>query len=144
MNSVGWMKILQRVRKQLFSGAPKFLSGRAVSGSLAGLLIFSAGCASHSAMIIAQRHTPDFLGTTNKICLASQNQPRPEEQVLRPVLTAELEREGFEIVNSSNAEYTLVYWQDNSWNSMPSPNQPASTYYPMPQCGQSYTGRVDP
>jgi len=62
--------------------------------------------------------------------LASQSHPRLEERELRRVLTAELEREGFDIVNSTHADYTLAYWLDDSWNPMPAASQPVPMPYP--------------
>jgi len=77
--------------------------------------VLATGCASRSAYVIARQNVRYPLSLTNKIAIAEHAHPRPEEQSLRTALMSELRQQGFNLVASSEAEYTLTYWIDLSW-----------------------------
>lgn len=82
-------------------------------------LLFAAlliGCASNSVRMIARRISPDAPTSTEGIALAKHPQPRPEDQRLNSVLTEVLKRDGLSATSGGNADYTLAYWIDESWD----------------------------
>ena len=78
-------------------------------------ILLTPGCSSRSAYVVARHDVRYPLSLTNKIAIAEHAHPRPEEQSLRTVLMAELRERGFNVVPSTEAEYTLTYWIDVSW-----------------------------
>ena len=73
------------------------------------------GCASRKAYVIARLDPQFSTASFNKISLAQQNQPLPDEQELGRALIAELERLGLQIVPQDAAEYTLACGIENNW-----------------------------
>lgn len=73
------------------------------------LAILSAGCASTHPTVGAWRDAGFSPKRTDKIAFALRPNPNSEDAELGRLLTAELKREGFNIVPAAEADYTLAY-----------------------------------
>ena len=104
------------------------------------------GCASR-AYVIARHNAQYHLSPTNRITIADHAHPAPEEQSLRTALLSELRQQGFNVVASTEAEYTLTYWIDISWKrgKIVIPNQDARWSQPViVPGGGNHDNRVPP
>lgn len=90
-------------------------------------LATATGCASHKAYVLARRDPQYSPNPTNRIALVNHLKPRPEEEALRAILTAELKQLNFHLVPQEQADYTLTYWIENNWELRKVPEQ---TYDP--------------
>lgn len=73
------------------------------------------GCAAKRAYVCARtnpRHHPD---STHTYAIASHSIPRPDDELLRQFLEAELRSRGFRIVSQAQADYTFAFWFDDAW-----------------------------
>lgn len=73
------------------------------------LAIFLAGCASKHPTVGAWRGTGFSPARTDKIALTLRPNPGAEDAELGRLLTAELQRQGFNLVPQAEADYTLAY-----------------------------------
>jgi len=99
-----------------------------------GVLLFAAlltGCASNSVRMIARRNSPDAPTTTDGIVLAKHPQPRPEDQRLNSILSEVLKRDGLNAKSGGNADYTLAYWIDESWDEVVPAARPSRSREPI-------------
>jgi hypothetical protein len=107
--------------------------------------IVASGCASRSALVIAERHASYSPSRTNTIALATHGKARAEDKELGRALVAGLTTAGFDIVPASQADYSLAYWIDDSWNPMviPPTSQSGANPQPIPYPGPGGTVRFD-
>jgi hypothetical protein len=76
---------------------------------LLSLAILLAGCASDHPTVGARRGAGFSPTPTDKIALTLMRNPSDEDAELGRLLTAELKREGFNLVPPAEADYTLAY-----------------------------------
>ena len=116
---------------------------------LAACICVITGCTSR-AYVIARQNAQYQLSATNKITIADHAHPGPEEQSLRKALISELRQKGFNLVASTEADYTLTYWIDVSWKrgKIVVPSQESTWVQPVVvpgvPGGGSYANRVPP
>ncbi len=79
------------------------------------IVVLLAGCAGRTTRILAWSHSKDLVTAPQRVALAPHAKPTPTEATLRAHLVAELERRGFEMVATTNADYTFAYWLEESW-----------------------------
>lgn len=79
------------------------------------LVVLFTGCASRTAYVITRRDAKFDLNANSKICLAPHAQPRNPELTLQRDLLSALQDHGFSLVPHDQAEFTLTYWLDDSW-----------------------------
>jgi len=98
------------------------------------LAVFLAGCATSHPTVGAQRGAGFSPARTDKIALTLRPNPSQEDAQLGRLLTAELQREGFNLVSSAEADYTLAYaLEDDStetdvpWRDFTVPSDPQSS-----------------
>ena len=72
------------------------------------LVILLAGCASKHPTIGAWRSTGFSPARTDKIALTLRPNPGAEDEELGRLLTAEFQRQGFNLVPQAEADYTLA------------------------------------
>ena len=73
------------------------------------LALLLTGCASKHPTVGARRGTGFSPARTDKIALAFRPNPSPEDAQLGRLLTAELQRQSFNLVPTAEADYTLAY-----------------------------------
>ena len=73
------------------------------------LALLLTGCASNHPMMGARCGTGFSPAPTDKIALTLRPNPSTEDAELGRILTAELKREGFNLVPQAEADYTLAY-----------------------------------
>jgi hypothetical protein len=74
--------------------------------------LLASGCASSKPQISAWRNADFSPSSTNKLALTLRPHPSPEDARLGEMLVAELERKGFKLVPSEQADYLLTYALD--------------------------------
>ena len=77
-----------------------------IVSTLATLL---AGCATRRPVISTWNESPLIPERTHKVALIQQLNPTPQTAELGRLLTAELKREGFNVVPTDQADYLLAY-----------------------------------
>lgn len=79
------------------------------------LAVLFTGCASRTAYVITRRDAKYDLTANSKICLAPHAQPRDSELTLQRDLLIALPDHGITLVPHDQADFTLTYWLDDSW-----------------------------
>jgi hypothetical protein len=80
------------------------------------VLFLLAGCAPRSMMLVARSKTTTPLALKANVTLASQPNPRPEDEQLRALVGSALEERGLAAVSPEAAEFSLACWMDESWD----------------------------
>jgi hypothetical protein len=89
------------------------------------VVVLLTGCAGRTARIIAWADAKYPVTAPQRVALAPHAKPTPAEETLRTHLVAELRRRGFQLAASTNADYTLAFWLEDSWT----PGKRVEYYY---------------
>lgn len=88
------------------------------------LTIFLTGCASNHTSIGAWRGDHFHPARSDKIAVVPQSRSNNEDARLGRVLTAELQREGFNLAPPAEADYLLAYVVEDGWTENDLPTHP--------------------
>jgi hypothetical protein len=102
------------------------------------LITFSTGCVSNRANVGAWRDSNFSPTRTSKIALTLMSNPSIEDAELGRALIAELKRENFNLVPSSEADYTLACAVEDNSEQIYTPSQQPFLSTPPQITGQAY------
>jgi hypothetical protein len=83
------------------------------------LAFLSTGCATNRPRVDTWRNPQYSPTAADKIALTDRPNPRPQDATLGRLLVAELQRKGFALVPSEQADYLLTYAVSVSYNEEP-------------------------
>jgi hypothetical protein len=113
-----------------FKSRNDFMKNRLLLALALPLAILSTGCASNHASIGAWRGDHFSPTRSDKIALMRRPNPNDQDARLGRVLTAELKREGFNLVPPAEADYLLAYAVEDDWVENDLPTHPVQPLEP--------------